>query len=66
MVERDKINVAIKKHWVLYVKPVVIFILALFFIYISFGIKAKWFSIVVQIFGVIIAVKKDIKASVSL
>lgn len=61
MVERDKINVAIKKHWVVYIKPVIIFILALFFIYISFGIKTRWFSIVVLIFGVIIAVKKILK-----
>ena len=61
MLERVEINLVIKKHWVVYVKQVAIFILALLFIYMSFGIKAKWFSIVVLIFGVIIAIKKILK-----
>lgn len=55
------IYLIIKKHWIVFIRPASLILLGLFYIYISFGIKIKWFSIVVLIFGIIIIVTQIFK-----
>lgn len=52
------VNLTIKKHWSVYLVPGLIILVALFFVYVSFGITTKWLSIGLLIFGSIVAISK--------
>jgi membrane protein YdbS with pleckstrin-like domain len=55
------INLTIKKHWIIYLIPGLIILVALFFIYLSFGIVTKWISIGLLVFAAIVAISKILK-----
>ncbi|RUT70261.1 SHOCT domain-containing protein [Flavobacterium cupreum] len=54
-------NLITKKHWIVYVKPAILILLSLFFIYVALGLQTKWLATVILIFGPIIAISNVIK-----
>lgn len=52
------INLTIKKHWLVYIRPVAVLLLALFVIYMSFGFTTEWIFITLLSFGIIIALSQ--------
>lgn len=51
----------IKKHWTVYIVPSIFLLAALFFVYLSFGIKTKWISVGMLVFASFTAVSKIMK-----
>lgn len=52
------LDLTIKKHWTVYIMPGIIILVALFFVYLSFGIATNWISIGLLIFASIVALSK--------
>lgn len=52
------LDLTIKKHWTVYIMPGIIILVALFFVYLSFGITTKWISIGLLVFSSIVALSK--------
>ncbi|MFW0739764.1 hypothetical protein [Flavobacterium sp. T12S277] len=52
------VNLAIKKHWTVYFVPGIITLVALFFVYLSFGIATKWISVGLLIFAFLTVIFK--------
>lgn len=52
------LDLTIKKHWTVYIMPGIIILVALFFVYLSFGITTKWISIGLLVFASIVAISK--------
>lgn len=52
------LDLTIKKHWTVYIIPGIIILVALFFVYLSFGVTTKWISISLLVFASIVALSK--------